>query len=289
MGRMVRFAEEQARRAIEASRSWSEALRRLGYRPAGGNHRTLQKYAAVWEISTAHFDPDGVRSDALRRGPVPLDQILVEHSTYSRGHLKDRLYAAELKRPTCEVCSQDENWRGCRMAMILDHVNGVHDDNRLENLRILCPNCAATLETHCGRKNQSGGSRRTVSGEPRSCLRCGEMFVPKYRNHRYCSRACGSRWDRSRVVGMPQPDRRKAKRPPYRRLIAEVWKLGYVEVGRMYGVSGTAIRKWIRQYERERAIEEGRDPTVVEIPRRTWPSGRRARRPPERGRPTISM
>jgi transposase-like protein len=46
-------------------------------------------------------------------------------------------------------------------------------------------------------------------------------------------------------------------------------------VGRKYGVSDTAIRKWVRQYERERAIAEGRDPTVVEIPRRTWPNRRR--------------
>ena len=67
------------------------------------------------------------------------------------------------------------------MSLILDHINGVRDDNRLENLRIVCPNCAATLETHCGRKNRR---------EPdlRSCKRCGKRFEAKYRSHRYCSR-----------------------------------------------------------------------------------------------------
>jgi len=40
------------------------------------------------------------------------------------------------------------------MSLILDHINGKRDDHRIENLRILCPNCAATLETHCGRKNR---------------------------------------------------------------------------------------------------------------------------------------
>ncbi len=51
--------------------------------------------------------------------------------------------------------------------------------------------------------------------------------------------------------------------------------LGWSAVGRKYGVSDNAIRKWIRSYERERAIEEGRDPDVIEIPTRTWPNQRR--------------
>jgi transposase-like protein len=49
-------------------------------------------------------------------------------------------------------------------------------------------------------------------------------------------------------------------------------------VGRKYRVSDNAIRKWIRQYERERALEAGRDPTLVEIPTRTWPNQRRNRK-----------
>jgi transposase-like protein len=74
---------------------------------------------------------------------------------------------------------------------------------------------------------------------------------------------------------MPQPDRRKVSRPPSARLRKEIETLGYRAVGRKYGVSDNAVRKWIRQYERERAIAEGRDPTVVEIPTRTWPNRRR--------------
>src|SRR4051812_7277219 len=57
MGRGVRFTEEEARRAVASSLSYSEALRRLGLRSAGGNHATLRKYVALWDISVAHFDP----------------------------------------------------------------------------------------------------------------------------------------------------------------------------------------------------------------------------------------
>jgi hypothetical protein len=142
-----------------------------------------------------------------------------------------------------------EAWRGSRMALILDHVNGVADDHRLENLRIVCPNCAATFATHCGR-----GNRRPR--EERACGHCGESFVPKFRDQRYCSRRCGARWNRE--------TRRRVERPPYEQLPAEIAATSWCAVGRKYGVSDTAVRKWVRAYEREggasaatRGVREG--------------------------------
>ena len=67
-------------------------------------------------------------------------------------------------------------------------------------------------------------------------------------------------------------------RPPYEQLLAEIKRLGYLAVGRKYGVSDNAVRKWIRQYERERALAKGRDPSLAEIPRRTWPNQRSRRK-----------
>jgi len=137
-------------------------------RPAGGNHQTLRKYVEqVWQIPTEHFDPDRARNDALRKDPIALSRILVEASTYSRAHLKTRLFKGGLKARRCELCGQGEMWRGRRMGLILDHINGVANDNRLENLQIVCPNCAATLDTHCGRQNRLDRSLR-------HCLRCGD-------------------------------------------------------------------------------------------------------------------
>ena len=130
------------------------------------------------------------------------------------------------------------------MSMILDHVNGVRNDNRLENLQIVCPNCAATLETHCG---------RAKTGPPplRNCRRCGEMFRAKSRKQRYCSRACGMRWNRGRQRGVAKPEYRKVERPPREKLLAEIEATSYCAVGRKYGVSDNAVRKWVRFYERE--------------------------------------
>jgi hypothetical protein len=176
----------------------------------------------------------------------PLEEILVENSSYSRNHLKERLYESGLKRPICELCGQGELWRGAVMGMILDHANGVADDNRLENLRVVCPNCAATLDTHCARK------RRLTRAE-QACVRCGRSFAPRYRRQRYCSRECGSRWDRS---GLARPGARRVDRPPHAQLIREVNAIGFLATGRRYGVSDDAIRKWIKQYEQELAAAE---------------------------------
>jgi len=78
-----------------------------------------------------------------------MSDILVENSTFSRVHLKDRLFKEGLKLNICEMCGQNGEWMGKKMTLILDHINGVNNDNRLENLRIVCPNCNATLDTHC--------------------------------------------------------------------------------------------------------------------------------------------
>jgi hypothetical protein len=67
-------------------------------RPAGGNHRTLRRYVEqVWQIPTDHFDPDRARNAALKGGPIPLSLILVDDSSYSRAHLKTRLFKEGLK------------------------------------------------------------------------------------------------------------------------------------------------------------------------------------------------
>ncbi len=229
-----KYSKEDAAAAIADSRSWAEALRKLGMCASGGSNVVLRKYAHIWGISTEHVDPYAALRE--RPGPrkIPLGQILVADSTYSRSNLKARLYEEGLKQRRCEFCGQGEDWNGRRMSLIIDHVNGVSNDNRIENLRILCPNCAATLDTHCGRNAR-------VVYEDRACLRCGAAFTPNYANHRYCTRDCGRR-----RPGATYPSRRRAERPPVDELVAAIGREGYEAVGRRYGVSGNAIRKWVR-------------------------------------------
>jgi hypothetical protein len=249
MPRQPPFDRTRLAETVAVSRSISEVLRRLEMRPAGGNHSTVKKYVTLWGISTDHFDPSWARRQSNARRAIPLAEVLVEASTYDRGQLKQRLYDAGLKERRCELCGQGEEWKGRRMSLILDHINGRGDDHRLENLRIVCPNCAATLDTHCG---------RNPPRQDRECIYCGETFSPKAAAQRYCSRVCASRHGRRlRRLGVPHPNRRKVERPPYEVLLHEIREMGYRAVGRKYGVSDNAVRKWVRWYENERAATVG--------------------------------
>jgi hypothetical protein len=126
MGWEPRYTEEQVRDAVSGAISYADALRRLGLRSAGHNHRSIKRLVEHYGISVDHFDPNWANRVRNRERSVrPLAQVLVEHSTFNRGHLKRRLYAEGLKERRCEMCGQGEEWHGRQMSLILDHINGV--------------------------------------------------------------------------------------------------------------------------------------------------------------------
>lgn len=85
-----------------------------------------------------------------REWKIPLDKLLVEHSTVGRGHIKGRLIREGKLERKCYECGITE-WRGRPLSFNLDHINGVNDDYRLDNLRIVCPNCDSQSQTFSGR------------------------------------------------------------------------------------------------------------------------------------------
>ncbi len=138
---------EEISQAVATSLTASETLRKLGLNPYGGNHKHLLIRIRRLGLSTAHWKPNHRKT--TRRAMRPLSEILIENSNYgSSNDLKGRLLAASLLEYKCATCGINE-WLGSNLRLHLDHTNGVNTDNRLNNLRLLCPNCHSQTPTYC--------------------------------------------------------------------------------------------------------------------------------------------
>lgn len=138
--------------AAKSSNSIKECLMKLGLRCAGGNYRQLKHYCNLYNIpvpkATGNFHTQKARDGRT----IPLGDILVENSTYSnRTQIKKRCYRAGLLKEQCDSCGIGPEWNGSSLTLQLEHINGVFNDHRIENLRILCPNCHSQTETYCGK------------------------------------------------------------------------------------------------------------------------------------------
>ena len=149
-----RWTTTDLENAVRDSDSISEVSRRLGYTPNGGVHRMIVAHIRKLGLDRSHFSGIAWAKGQKRRDlSLPLAEVLVEGSTYGSSRLRERLVAEGLLLPECAGCGLTE-WRGERLPLHLDHINGDHTDNRLENLRILCPNCHSITKTWCNRRGR---------------------------------------------------------------------------------------------------------------------------------------
>ena len=152
-GRVRKWDEEKLRDAAANSYSIRSVIKSLGLVPAGGNYVQVKYYLNFYKIDTRHFKGEGW-SKGLRGIGKPresLVEILVQNNSFQSFKLKKRLFKAGLKEEKCELCGWNQKSPDGRLPLELDHINGNHQDNRLENLRILSPNCHSLQSTHRGR------------------------------------------------------------------------------------------------------------------------------------------
>lgn len=150
------WTETQLIEAVKVSISYRQVLVKLGLREAGGNYVQIKKYIDELELSTTHFKGRGWNAGLTGIGkPIfSLEQILVKGSFFQSFKLKQRLFTAGLKSQNCEECGWAKRTTDGYLPLELDHINGDRYDNRLENLRVLCPNCHSLTSTHRGRRGK---------------------------------------------------------------------------------------------------------------------------------------
>jgi hypothetical protein len=209
--------------AVARSGSIKQALQLLGLRAAGGNYRALHEACDRLGIDAPRTKHRATLSGTFIA--VPDAVIFCQNSTYTNRHeIKRRLIRSGVPEQ-CALCRIGPEWNGFPLTLHLDHINGVFNDHRRENLRLLCPNCHSQTSTYAGR-----------TGTRVPCFHCTH---PNRATAKRCS-GC-KRW-LVRHPGRPE----KITWPGDPDLLAMVRTSSMRAVGRALGVSDNAIRRRLR-------------------------------------------
>ena len=206
-------------RKLNESKSFREFLLKIGSSSNGsGSYKSIKNQLIKLGVLIPKFNYENKNVIGEKLSD---DEVFIENSTYSRQRLKERIIKSNLIDYKCEECGNEGEWNGKKLSLHLEHKNGVNDDNRLENLTFLCPNCHSQTETYSGKKKKVKEKKKCKCGREifktsKMCLECNSI------------------------------KNRKSERPKVEILKEEVSNFGYKAVGRKYGVSDNTIRKWIK-------------------------------------------
>lgn len=148
-----RVTDEEFRQAVASNTTIASILRSIGYSHQSTAYNRVRKRVAELNLDTSHWVGQASRKGKAPPNKIPLSEILVRNSTYTcTSSLKRRMIREGLLAYVCALCDISE-WQGKTLSLQLDHINGVNNDHRRENIRLLCPNCHSQTPTW-GSKNR---------------------------------------------------------------------------------------------------------------------------------------
>lgn len=202
---------------LDTSSSYSEILLSIGYKSNGG-YISKNIKNRVKNLDISKFE-ENRRNAGFNKNPKSNEELLIENGKYNdRSSVKKRIL--NLREYKCEICNLCE-WLKSPITLHLDHINGINTDNRLENLRLICPNCHSQTETYAG-KNRTPSQKIFYCG-------CGKL------KSRYseCCQKCD--------------DKTKIKWPSTENMERMIWEYPTTKIATNLGVSDTAVKNFCKR------------------------------------------
>jgi len=248
---------ETLKELVEKADTIKEILNCFGLSHRGRNYTTLKR----------RLEEEGIPYpvDAGKRGmricniknKKQLSEVLVENSSFGPWQLKRRLLEEGRLENICAVCGQEPTWNDKPLVLELDHINGDGKDNRIENLRIICPHCHSQTKNFRGRNKRTNKPNKSqiecnikttlkdIAKRPQQpqkktvdkCPQCKELFKPNAPKQKFCSNECGTK------------SQRRVERPSKEELKELVWEYPTSKLGKIFNVSDKAVEKWCKRYD----------------------------------------
>lgn len=151
------ISHEKFAQIVRESNNTQEVIRKLGFvMNPGGSHAVIRSITLDRKLDTTHFNTRGIgqKRTALEH---ELRNVFIQDSSYKSCKVRRHALRHPDKIPyICQECGIGPEWKSKKLTLVLDHINGVNNDNRFENLRFLCPNCHSQTETFAGRNTHRG-------------------------------------------------------------------------------------------------------------------------------------
>ncbi len=234
-------------KVVKQSNSIAEIIRYFGFAEASSIYRMIKQRCSEDDIDYSHIKL-GLNSNKGRKffgKVIPLEKVMIENSTYCRKSLKKRLLENGMLKNECAICNQQPIHNNKKLVMVLDHINGIRNDNRLENLRLLCPNCNSQQDTFAGKNNKKEKKKFF-------CKNCGDEHC-KGTKSGLCKKCYYDSDDfKQKMIKMKEKLEkiRKIKNRPSKEELIELIKIiPLTKIGEKFGVSGNTIRKWAKSYD----------------------------------------